>query len=136
MAQTRTFVLFSGTGDKLHAAATMISGLAASGVTVQVLLTYWGLWSFTREQIEEPKLVSPEYAELAEKVAARAAERGFPPWYELVRDAKDLGDVHVYACSLSMDLLGLEMDDLDPLVDGVVGTAAFTSLDTESAMFI
>lgn len=136
VAQTRTFILFSGTADKLHAAATMIAGLAASGVTVQVFLTYWGLWSFRRDQIEVPKPMSAEYRELGEKVAAAAAERGFPPWYQLLRDAKDLGDVHFHACSMSMDLLGLDPDDLDPLVDDVVGTAAFTSLQTGDAVFI
>lgn len=136
MAQTRTFILFSGTADRLHAAATMISGLAASGVEVQVFLTYWGLWSFTREQIEQPRPMSPEFAELGEKLAAKAAERGFPSWFELMRDAKELGEVGIHACSMSMDLLGLELDDLDPLVDGVVGTAAFTSMDTGDAVFI
>ena len=39
--------------------------------------------------------------------------------------AKDLGDVDIEACSLSMDLLHLEESDLDPLVDGVEGVTAF-----------
>ena len=39
--------------------------------------------------------------------------------------AKDLGEVDIQACSLSMDLLKLESTDLDPLVDGVEGVTAF-----------
>ena len=33
--------------------------------------------------------------------------------------------VDIEACSLSMDLLHLEQNDLDPLVDGVEGVTAF-----------
>ena len=39
--------------------------------------------------------------------------------------AKELGGVDIQACSLSMDVLGLEESDLDPLVDGVEGVTAF-----------
>jgi peroxiredoxin family protein len=43
----------------------------------------------------------------------------------VLREAKDLGPVDIQACSLSMDLLGIEETDLDPLVDGVEGVTAF-----------
>jgi peroxiredoxin family protein len=46
-------------------------------------------------------------------------------WAEVLRQAKDLGEVEIQACSLSMDLLGLAEPDLDPLVDGVEGITAF-----------
>jgi peroxiredoxin family protein len=42
-----------------------------------------------------------------------------------MRQAKELGDVDIQACSLSMDVLKIEEDDLDPLVDGVEGVTAF-----------
>ena len=51
--------------------------------------------------------------------------QGKPPWIELVRQAKDLGDVHVHACADSMEMFGIDQDDLDPVVDGVWGVASF-----------
>ncbi len=39
--------------------------------------------------------------------------------------AKELGEVDIQACSLSMDVLRIEEQDLDPLVDGVEGVTAF-----------
>jgi peroxiredoxin family protein len=39
--------------------------------------------------------------------------------------AKELGEVDIQACSLSMDILKLKPEDLDSLVDGVQGVAAF-----------
>jgi len=53
------------------------------------------------------------------------ARAGQTPWHETLRAAKDLGEVDIEACSLSMDLLGIEEADLDPLVDGVEGVTAF-----------
>jgi len=50
---------------------------------------------------------------------------GQASWAETLRQAKDLGEVDIQACSLSMDLLHLEESDLDPLVDGVEGVTAF-----------
>ena len=55
--------------------------------------------------------------------ALRAA--GQSSWAETLRQAKDLGEVEIQACSLSMDLLRIEESDLDPLVDGVEGVTAF-----------
>jgi peroxiredoxin family protein len=36
-----------------------------------------------------------------------------------------LGEVDIQACSASMDVLKLTQADLDPLVDGIEGVAAF-----------
>jgi peroxiredoxin family protein len=43
----------------------------------------------------------------------------------VLAQAKQLGEVRVHACSLSMDLLGLAQGDLDPLVDDMEGVSAF-----------
>ena len=53
------------------------------------------------------------------------AKAGQASWAETFRQAKELGEVDIQACSLSMDILGLEESDLDPLVDGVEGVTAF-----------
>ena len=58
-------------------------------------------------------------------MVAAAARRGPGAVAETLRQAKELGDVDIQACSLSMDVLNLEEDDLDPLVDGVEGVTAF-----------
>jgi peroxiredoxin family protein len=134
---TKAFVLFSGTADKLQAAATMISGTAAMGVESHVFLTFWGLMAFQADTIEQPKPISPEYGEMGEKMGALMAEKGVPPWYQIMRDAKEIGDVHIHACSLTLDMLGMPIEALDPMVDDVIGVASFTGM-TEDAdtMFI
>jgi peroxiredoxin family protein len=56
---------------------------------------------------------------------AEAAAAGNAPWHETLRMAKELGEIDIQACSLSMDILKIDEADLDPLVDGVEGVTAF-----------
>ncbi|MEA2025580.1 MAG: DsrE/DsrF/DrsH-like family protein [Chloroflexota bacterium] len=118
-------VLFSGTDDKLNVAAVMASGAAALGRPVHVFLQYWALDAFRADRIKNDHGLAAEAG--AEGKAAVEALRaaGQAPWYETLAMAKDLGNVEIQACSLSMDVLGIEEKDLDPLVDGTEGVTAF-----------
>lgn len=118
-------VLFSGTDDKLQAAAVLTAGAAALGKPVNIFLQYWALDAFRRDRIERDHGLAPEAGtEGRERVDALAAA-GQAPWADTLRQAKDLGGVGIQACSLSMDLLHLEEADLDPLVDGAQGVTSF-----------
>jgi peroxiredoxin family protein len=118
-------VLFSGTDDKLQAAAVLTAGAAALGKPVNLFLQYWALDAFRTDRIETDHGLSAE-AGAAGRVAVDALrDAGQASWAETLRQAKDLGEVDIQACSLSMDLLHLEPTDLDPLVDGVEGVTAF-----------
>jgi peroxiredoxin family protein len=46
-------------------------------------------------------------------------------WSEILRQAKDIGEVHIHACSLSMEMFDLSIDELDPLVEDQEGVAGF-----------
>jgi len=125
MEQPLNLVLFSGTDDKLQAAAVLTAGAAALGKPVHIFLQYWALDSFRTDRIGLDHGLAPE-AGAAGRVAVDAlAAAGQASWAETMRQAKDLGEVDIQACSLSMDLLKLEESDLDPLVDGVEGVTAF-----------
>ena len=125
MDEPLNLVLFSGTDDKLQAAAVLTAGAAALGKPVHVFLQYWALDAFRSERIARDHGLAPE-AGLEGRAAVDALARaGQAPWSETLRQAKDLGGVDIQACSLSMDLLVLEESDLDPIVDGVEGVTAF-----------
>jgi peroxiredoxin family protein len=123
--QPINFVVFSGTDDKLQALAVMTAGAAALGKQVNIFLQYWGLDAFSKAKIDADHGLAPEAgAEGRANVDALAAA-GQASWAETLRLAKELGEVDIQACSLSMDILKLEESDLDPLVDGVEGVTAF-----------
>jgi peroxiredoxin family protein len=118
-------VLFSGTDDRLQAAAVLAAGAAALGRPVNVFLQYWALDAFRRQHIERDHGLAPEAGSEGREHVEHLRQAGQVGWAEVLRQAKDLGEVHIQACSLSMDLLGIDEADLDPLVDGVEGITAF-----------
>ena len=125
MDEPLNLVLFSGTDDKLQAAAVLTAGAAALGRPVNVFLQYWALDAFTRAKIDGDHGLAPEAGDAGRAKVDALARAGQAPWAETLRQAKALGEVDIEACSLSMDLLGLEESDLDALVDGVEGVTAF-----------
>jgi peroxiredoxin family protein len=118
-------VLFSGTDDKLQAAAVLTAGAAALGKPVRVFLQYWALDAFRADRIDSDHGLAPEAGAEGREAVDALRDAGQASWAETLRQAKDLGDVDIEACSLSMDLLKLEEDDLSDLVDGVEGVTAF-----------
>jgi peroxiredoxin family protein len=125
MDQTLSLVLFSGTDDKLNSAAVMTAGAAAVGKPVHIFLQYWALDAFRRDRIGADHGLAPEAGPAGHLAVQALSAAGQEPWYETMRQAKEIGEVEIQACSLSMDLFEIKQDDLDPLVDGVEGVAAF-----------
>jgi peroxiredoxin family protein len=125
MDEPLNLVLFSGTDDKLQAAAVLAAGAAALGKPVNIFLQYWALDAFRADRIAGDHGLAGEAGPegRAHVDALRAA--GQASWADTFRQAKELGGIDIEACSLSMDLLGIEQSDLDPLVDGVEGVTAF-----------
>jgi peroxiredoxin family protein len=118
-------VLFSGTDDKLQAAAVLTAGAAALGKPVNVFLQYWALAAFRADRIAGEHGLAPEAGSEGRAAVDQLRAAGQASWADTLRQAKELGGVDIEACSLSMDLLHLEPSDLDPLVDGVEGVTAF-----------
>jgi peroxiredoxin family protein len=125
MEEPLNLVLFSGTDDKLQAAAVLTAGAAALGKPVNVFLQYWALDAFRRDRIDGDHGLAPEAGLEGRRQVDALRAAGQVSWAEIFREAKDLGTVDIEACSLSMDLLGVEESDLDPLVNGVEGVTAF-----------
>jgi peroxiredoxin family protein len=128
-----SLVLFSGTDDKLNAAAVLTVGAAAMGRKVNVFLQYWALDAFRADRVLKDHGVAPEAGESGHELMQR---HGTQHWSELIGQAKEIGDVGIHACSLSMEMLGITKDDLDPLVDDVEGVAAFIAAAEGSVTFI
>jgi peroxiredoxin family protein len=125
MDEPLNLVLFSGTDDKLQAAAVLTAGAAALGRPVNLFLQYWALDAFRRGRITEDHGLAPEAGPEGRVHVDDMRRAGQAGWQDVLRQAKDLGEVDIQACSLSMDLLDIEATDLDPLVDGVEGITAF-----------
>ncbi len=125
MSDTLSLVLFSGTDDKLSAAAILAAGASALGRPVNVLLQYWALDAFRADRDDcGPRLAAEAGAE-GELAVAQRAPGGKLNWLETFRQAKELGEMKVHACAASVELLALDQSKLDPVVDDVIGVAGF-----------
>ena len=122
MDETLSLVLFSGTDDKLNAAAVLTVGAAAMGRKVNIFLQYWALDAFRADHVHKDHGVAPE---AGPEGAAAFQRHGTNHWSDLFAQAKTIGEVGIHACSLSMEMFDITKDDLDPLVDNVEGVASF-----------
>jgi peroxiredoxin family protein len=125
MDEPLNLVLFSGTDDKLNAAAVLAAGAAALGRPVNVFLQYWALDAFRADRISSDLGLAPEAGAEGRTAVDALRAAGQASWADTLRQAKELGGIDIQACSLSMDLLHIAETDLDPLVDGVEGVTAF-----------
>ena len=125
MDESLNLVLFSGTDDKLQAAAVLTAGAAALGRPVNLFLQYWALDAFRADRIGRDHGLAAEAGAEGRGHVDALTRAGQASWAETLRQAKELGSVDIQACSLSMDLLDIEQSDLDPVVDGVEGVTAF-----------
>jgi peroxiredoxin family protein len=129
-------VLFSGTTDKLMAAVVIASGAAAMQKKVTLFLTFWGLMAFRKGAREQAPRLSAEFASFEETAFAAMREKKVPHWLDMLRDAMEIGDVTVKACGMTMDLFGLRLEDLEPVVSEVTGVGSFIEESPGQVLFI
>lgn len=135
MDDSLSIVLFSGTDDKLQAAAVLAAGAAAMGRPVNVFVQYWALDAFRADRIRKDHGAAPEAGVEGADAMRRHNEKA-QHWATTLAQAKEIGEVRIHACALSMDLLAVTAADLDPLIDGVEGVAAFMGAATGAMIFI
>jgi len=125
MAEKMSIIVFSGTVDKLMAAATLATGGAAMGLDVDLFVTFWGLNAFRKDQVRSNMRLSADFADFAEPMMQAMQEKNVPHWMDVLTQAAEIGNVRVRACSQTMELFGWKLEDLDPIVEDVTGVAVF-----------
>ena len=126
MDEPLNLVLFSGTDDKLQAAAVLTAGAAALGKPVNIFLQYWALDAFRADRDRRATTASrrrpaPPAGRRSTRCRARARRPGPRPCARPRTSARSTSRRARcrWTCSIS------KPTDLDPLVDGVEGVTAF-----------
>jgi peroxiredoxin family protein len=117
MSNRQSIVVVSGSREKLQMAAMVASVAAVSGSDVRVFLSMNALPYFVKNA---PKHADPEGA-----VGRMLEQKNVPPFDELFQQAAELGDAKIYACSMAMDVLGLQQEQLEPYVAETRGLTKF-----------
>lgn len=128
-------IAWSGTVDKLYPVAILSSAAAAGGWEVEVFFTFWGLNAIRKEMLNAPPKIAAEFSEYAPAVAQAIKAMNFPPWHQLLAQAKAMGNVRIYACSTTMEMFGIkDKSALADFVDEVVGAATFLERAKDAAV--
>jgi len=114
-------VLASGKLERLQAVSNIASIAAASDVPVDVFATMDGLEAFDAETVANGDFeMGPIGRAMLEHEEADMAL-----FTENLERARDIGDIEVFACEMSMDMLGKDLEDYVDLFDDVLGVAGF-----------
>lgn len=125
MQNRMSLVVFSGTVDKLMAASILATGGAAMGMEVEVFLTTWGLEAFRKGSYMTNTRISKDFEEYASVMMQQMEKKKVPSWMDNFKGAKEVGDVKIFACSMTMELFDIKLEDLEPIVDDITGVATF-----------
>ncbi len=111
-------VLMSPELERLHAAAMMGSVAAMSGMEVNIFVTMGATKMFLKETVEKQDFVLTD-------VGKTLLEKKVDLYYKLFEDAKEMGSLKVYICSLVSDLMDWKREDFLDIVEDIVGVVAF-----------
>jgi peroxiredoxin family protein len=137
-AHRMSIVVFSGTVDKLMAASILATGAAAMGMDVELFLTTWGCVAFRKDDYKTNARVSADFADYGPAMQEAMREKRVSTWRENLLGAKEIGNVHVAACSMTMELYNHKLEDMEPIVDEITGVATFVerARESEVSLFI
>ncbi|HBY94559.1 MAG TPA: peroxiredoxin [Chloroflexi bacterium] len=138
MQERMSIIVFSGTVDKLLAVATLASGAAAMDLDVDIFLTFWGIEAFRKGNWKTNRRLTKDFEDYGPAVMNAMEAKRVPTWLDTLKTARELGNVNVYACSMTMELFGLTLEDMEDIVDDVEGVAGFIqqAKDSKITLFI
>ncbi|MEM0155233.1 MAG: DsrE/DsrF/DrsH-like family protein [Thermoplasmataceae archaeon] len=133
MAEKMSLLLVSGTSDKLMAGAIIASGAVANDMEVDIFVSFWGLMQFKKNGSGKMTL-SYDGKGMEQEVMKKMMEKKIPSFMDMLRQAKEVGNVKVYGCAMFADLMDLKKEDLDPIIDEIIGVGKFVAMAKDSKM--
>ena len=131
------YVVHSGSLDKLYPVFMLASTGGAMGAEVHLFFTFWGLNTLKKSGLHNAKL--PGVMSIGTgMMKGKIKNIGVPSLPELLKMCRDTDNVKIYACSTTMEIMGVKKEELIPEVDEIVGAATFLdiAMDAEVQMFI
>ena len=100
----------------------------AMDVEMNFFFTFWGLFQLKRKF--KPKVAgAPMMKKFAAKVfRKRLAKFGLEEPWDMIKEAVENGNLKLYPCQMTMDLMGIKKEDLYDFIEEPVGAAAFLEM--------
>lgn len=121
--------MFSGTADRFIPLGVMTQSAVNLGLPVSIFVTGWAIPAFTKSGRDSVNRMPKEFEDMAPALVQGLKDINAPSWYDMLRTSKENGDVKIYLCSMMTQALKVDIkNDLDPIVDDIVGAAAFIQM--------
>jgi len=117
MSREIYIVCVSGTYERLQMAGMIASVAAVSGDSVSVFFSMNSLAYFIKDAEQQAPSEGP-FGQLME-------QKDVPPFKQLFTQAADLGEAKLLPCSMAMDIMELEADQLEPEFEAPTGLTNF-----------
>lgn len=149
------FICSKGNLDMAYPALVMGWAALGNGIDVTIFFTFWGLDIITKKRVDSlqispigntsmkmgdmgiPNIVAaiPGMTNISTRMMTQKMEAlGVPPVREYVQMLVD-GGAKLYACKMSVDMMGLGMDDFVEGVDSIVTAGDFMDM-TDGAQIV
>jgi peroxiredoxin family protein len=115
----------SGTFANMTTMSLLASGAIANDMETTIFFMEDSVWALRKNSLGSDTSFHSAFPEVTERYAEAQNAGKLVPWWELVPDLKELGDVRVFACAQALDVLGLEEADLADFVDEIAGVTMF-----------
>ncbi len=126
------FIMFSGTADKFLPLGILTQSAANMDIPVSIFVTGWAIEGFRKNGQKNVNRMPKEFEDKVPALMEGMKELNAPSWYEMIKQAKEDGDVKVYICSMMAGAFKIDTkNDLDPIVDDVIGAAAFLQMSED-----
>ncbi len=130
-------IVHSGSLDKLYPVFMLSSTGGVMDVEVSLFFTFWGLMALKKGGLDSaglPGLMTVGTGMMKGQIK----DAKVPTLTQLLSMCRQTGKVKIYACSTTMEIMGVKKEDLIPEVDDIVGAASFLSiaLDSDVQLFI
>ena len=146
-----SIVCFSGEFDRMVAAFTMATGAAAVNYEVNLFFTFWGLnvvkngkrrgftgkgflartFNFLAGGFNNLPMSRMNFAGSSPKIMTHLMKKRNVATLDELVQAAILLKVNLYACEMSMNILGITIEDFIPEIKEVIGVAKFLELSSD-----
>ncbi|WP_202318415.1 DsrE/DsrF/DrsH-like family protein [Archaeoglobus neptunius] len=113
-------VLASGELEKVQA-ASIIASTAATFGEVLLFATMDGLMAFKKDVVENK-------AWKAGELGKGMIQANAPLFVDVLKQAKEVGNLKIYACGMIMDMLKMSLDEFVDVFDDVIGVTKFLGM--------
>lgn len=144
------FIASKGTLDMVYPSLVMANAALGEGIETHIFFTFWGLDIVTKKHMDHLQFTwmgntamhppgrkmhmpqgmagLPGMTALATKMMKKQiADLDVPDVPEFIQMISDAGG-HLWACKMSVDMMGLTEDDMIPEIEGVISATDFIEL--------